>query len=266
LAHRVALRDDRSMFVSEAPPLSRGAIPERWLVARGDAIVGPVSTDLLLRGITHGKIPGDAMVRQPGWRQWRALDQIRETRWLRRGPEYERGRFVDRSIAALGEALHMVLREAKERTRASIGLVHRDRAPFVGLVTSVCQGLEPDRTLGAVLRWDDPALLVAVRGEVVIGTPTESMAHLAVSRRLGDGPGLGGVLMVPLLADGRIVATMELGRIDHPFRVEDVTLVRALLELTQARLRSVTERRAGGRPARARARWSPRTRSSSRPG
>ena len=54
------------------------AAPARWYVTNGDTVVGPVGTDLLLRGITSARIPDDCMVMQESWSEWRNLVEIRE--------------------------------------------------------------------------------------------------------------------------------------------------------------------------------------------
>src|SRR5260370_724918 len=49
-----------------------------WYVTNGAVVVGPVGTDLLLRGITSSRIPNDCMVAQRNWGAWRPIAQIRD--------------------------------------------------------------------------------------------------------------------------------------------------------------------------------------------
>jgi len=65
-----------------------------WLVSNGKVTVGPVATDLLLRGVMHGRVPSTSWVRQTGWRSWREVGKIREVSALKRVLDrsiYERG-------------------------------------------------------------------------------------------------------------------------------------------------------------------------------
>ena len=50
----------------------------RWLVTNGSTTVGPVHTELLLRGYMGGRIPEHCQVREVRWGTWRPLDGIRE--------------------------------------------------------------------------------------------------------------------------------------------------------------------------------------------
>ncbi|HKO92506.1 MAG TPA: hypothetical protein VJU61_15200, partial [Polyangiaceae bacterium] len=42
-----------------------------WYVTNGSAVVGPVNTNLLLRGIAHGKVGRECFVAQHNWSNWR---------------------------------------------------------------------------------------------------------------------------------------------------------------------------------------------------
>src|SRR6187551_1961340 len=55
-----------------------------WYVTNGNAVVGPVNTNLLLRGIDVGRVARDCYVAQYSWSNWREQNQIREIRSLRR--------------------------------------------------------------------------------------------------------------------------------------------------------------------------------------
>src|SRR5688500_5591718 len=56
----------------------------RWLVTNGDTTVGPVHTELLLRGYMGGRIPEHCQVREVSWSAFRPLDRIREIGSLKR--------------------------------------------------------------------------------------------------------------------------------------------------------------------------------------
>ena len=207
-----------------------------WLVAHGDAVVGPVSTDLLLRGISAQRVPRDARVRQSGWTEWRALGQIRETR-AGSGFAARAWELAARMLAAgdEGELVLLALDAAAERTRADVGRASRDLEPHVGLVTTVSRGLDADAVLGEVLRRDDSTLTYALRGHVV-GPPRSSEATLAIAHRLGGPAALRGVIGIPIIVGGKLFATIELGRREHPFRGEDVDAVRGIASTVASRL------------------------------
>src|SRR5438105_385389 len=72
-------RSSKSMILADQQrALSKSEEGALWYVTNGEAVVGPVATDLLLRGITSARIPNDCMVAQENWGSWRALHQIRE--------------------------------------------------------------------------------------------------------------------------------------------------------------------------------------------
>ena len=47
-----------------------------WYVAVGDSSVGPASTELVVRGIEHGKIPPEALVCEVGGSTWLSLATV----------------------------------------------------------------------------------------------------------------------------------------------------------------------------------------------
>jgi hypothetical protein len=212
-----------------------------WYVTNGAAVVGPVNTDLLLRGITSRRIPNDCMVIQENWGAWRAIDQIRElgriTRPFSWAVEDGLGAGISEEMVGrardAGEALLFAMHAAVRATRATAGLVHRARKPFVGLVTSSARGPGVDAELGQVLPRHDPALELAQRGEGWLG-PLDGAdaAGLAVARRFSVCPGnLVGLAMAPIFDGGRLLAMIELARVDHPFRSADADVLRRIADV-----------------------------------
>ena len=209
-----------------------------WYVTNGHAVVGPVDTDLLLRGITSARIPNDCMVAQESWSTWRSLDQIREVSRLRRSFSWSEGdtdlcpgipeEFVQRAKDA-GEALLFAMHAAVTATRATAGLVHRVREPFVGLVTSAVLGACMDHQLGQVVPKSDPALALAENGASFLCSMDETggaPAGGAIARRFSACEGqLRGVAMAPVFDGDRLLAMIELARADHPFRHEDAAVL-----------------------------------------
>jgi hypothetical protein len=202
--------------------------PAVWYVSDGARVVGPVATELLLRGIAHRRIPSDCMVRQESWSSWRGLHQIREVARLGRTPlwapvlqieadpqaDAESKRLADIVAQSpdLGEALLYALHAAVKATGQ----------PRLGLVTSAAHGEGLEKSLGQLLRLEDPALLLARSGQPAFGPPGAGPLERSIASRLAvDTSGPGGIAMVPILQDGSLLAMIELGRPDHLFRRGD---------------------------------------------
>src|SRR6187399_2719638 len=101
---------------------SPGSQSLRWLVTNGDTTVGPVHTELLLRGYMGGRIPDHCQVREVGWSQWRPLEGIRELGTLKRRLSRDSERPLDLrdayqrlpKVGDPGELLTLALQSAVE--------------------------------------------------------------------------------------------------------------------------------------------------------
>jgi hypothetical protein len=62
------------MTVPTNPEASLDA--DLWYVTNGVVAVGPVSFDLLTRGVAAGRIPPGSYIRHEAWKVWRRLDEI----------------------------------------------------------------------------------------------------------------------------------------------------------------------------------------------
>jgi len=51
---------------------------DRWFVTNGVTAVGPVSYELLRRGVESGRIPAGSFVRHDSWKVWRRLDDLEQ--------------------------------------------------------------------------------------------------------------------------------------------------------------------------------------------
>jgi hypothetical protein len=211
-----------------APP----SAPE-WLVCNGSVTVGPVRTDLLLRGVLHGRVPSSSWVRQTGWQAWRELYKIREVsalrRVLERGVDDQLGSSTLREGAEAlpqasdaGEALLIALHAAANATSATVGLAHRVREPL-RLPTTSCVFEASSERLGEVLPWFDPTFALARTGAVCLlrGSGKPGSAEHASARRLSPDSPLSGVALLPIRVANEVHAVLELGRSDHPFRSSD---------------------------------------------
>lgn len=216
-----------------------------WLVTNGATVVGPVDTGLLLRGVSFGRVPSDCMVRQPSWTDWRFLEEIREFHALKRCkglfgqawhpsadftlPDAREDARIRAQAELLfandpGEVMLFGLRVAAQQTGSEFGLIHRFRAPWVGMVTSYVMGDELWQQMGSVLRQDDPVVVAACQRRAVMGSQARGLAQAAIARRIGVIAGrrqLRGVAMLPLFGHGRLLGMLELGRTDRSFRAAD---------------------------------------------
>jgi hypothetical protein len=217
-----------------------------WYVTNGNAVVGPVNTSLLLRGIAQGRVGRDCFVAQYSWSNWRQQNHIREVRALRRwqfsqkqNPEIEpvnqalRGPRFDpaqlRNIQRGEKLLEKALEVAVQTTRASVGIVHRPLPPHVGLVTSCVHGPGLRQNLGEVVPWNDDARIVAGETSAILGQPEQDDWARCSARRLSTvaHPRVSGVAVVPV-SFGGTQGLIELGRYDHSFRQSDLGLLEDL--------------------------------------
>jgi hypothetical protein len=215
-----------------ASPLASGLFSDasqspRWLVTNGDTTVGPVHTELLLRGYMGGRIPLHCQVREVTWGAWRPLEHIREIGNLNRrlardvAPLSLRDALRHLPVTAdAGELLTSALGLAALVLDANAGLVHRYRDPAATPVTSAVFGVPVER-LGEVLASTDPSYLLALRGKSLCGSPAYGIAERLVAERLQHEAPLSTVAMAPVIANGRLVALLELGRTGHVFRADD---------------------------------------------
>jgi hypothetical protein len=217
-----------------------------WYVTDGQGVVGPVDTDLLLRGIASSRIPHSCMVTQASWTSWRHLHEIREVSrgWIEPTPSWESVRLGNSSVPEdlvskardAGEALLLAMHAAVTATRATAALVHRQREPFVGLVTSCAHGPSTEEQLGNVVPRFDPVLGAARMGRGVVGQPTGGPLHRCIARRFeGAAEELRGVAMVPVFDGTRLLAMMEVVRADHPFRREDRIVLQRIARVVSVR-------------------------------
>ncbi len=193
--------------------------------------MGPVRTELLLRGVLHGRVPDGSWVRQTGWPSWREVGKIREVsamrRVLARTPEelsapssLREGREAVAHASDAGEALLIALHAAAHATSATVGLAHRMREPLL-LPTTSCVFDAPSELLGEVLPWFDPAFALARGGGFALGRADAGVVERALAVRLGRGQRLHSVAMLPIQDAGTLCGMLELGRSDHPFRDSD---------------------------------------------
>jgi hypothetical protein len=185
----------------------------------------------------------DALVRSDHFVRWRELDEIREVRalirelerrgrgwsmpvgWLPPTPEQQAWQASERALGITRgqlEPLLVGLYLASRQTGADVGLLHvfsRSRGRMV-TVFSLGEGL--DEQENRLMSEDDPAFRAALEGRGVMGSHGLGTAQRAVAERLNHGAvRIQGLAMLPLRVEGALVAMVELGRWDHPFRAAD---------------------------------------------
>ncbi len=226
--------------------------PPLWFVTNGETTVGPVRTGLLLKGVAHGRIPDDCLVRELRWKAWRGLGQIREVRELKRRqtwgllaadtpapPSAGAAEIVLSRARDAGETLLFALNVAVKRTGASAGLVHRMSGPWSEPVICCAHGDGMHGLLSESVPGSDLMLGAARARRIVIGRPQESAVHCASAQRLdGSDKALRGVLMAPVCDGRELLAMIELGRTDHAFRTADALVLEAIVAAAARRLRA----------------------------
>jgi len=206
--------------------------PPLWFVTNGELTVGPVRTELLQRGVFHGRIPEDCLVRELTWRTWRRLDQIREVRAVQR--QLGTDALVARATSShadlvarfclardAAEVLTLALHECFDATGASFGMLHRAWDDDHRASTTCVRGVGMTGRLGLGVP-EDRAVALARVGGLIVGPPSAGEAERCVAARLGAPEDLGGVAMVPVTLRQHLMAIIELGRVGHPFRASDV--------------------------------------------
>jgi hypothetical protein len=214
------------------PPKSQP--PPLWFVTNGATTVGPVRTDLLVRGVTHHKIPNDCLVRELRWKSWRRLEQVRELRPILMEPARPSAGWLAQA-ADSAEVLLLALHTAVMLTGATAGICYRARGSDGRPTVSYTHGAAGHELLGLMPPERDPSIALAHVGHGTIGEPDAGAVEMAIFDRLGAAA-LAGVAMFPVTHRSDLLAVFELARSDHPFRARDSEIFDAITQATLARL------------------------------
>jgi len=134
------------------------------------------------------------------------------------------------------EALMLTLNTAVAAANADAGLLHRARRELGAMVTTYAQGPSTETLLGSRIPADDPALVAARTGRTILGEPQLGEAGRYIAGRFS--PSLGtvrGVALVPVVVFGDLLAFLELGRKQAPFRAREIARVEDVVEALTAR-------------------------------
>lgn len=244
-------------YIPDIPGTTGKKPPPLWFVTNGQVTVGPVTTNLLVRGVIHERVPKHCLVRERTWSSFRNLERIREISALRRAQSLHGNVVVEptkwkepipaaRPFERLereflraedpSEVLQKCLMETMRVTGACVGAILRRRPPHPAFITTCVSGPGMANRLGKAVAPDDSALALAARGGTLCEAPRVGEPSGSVRNRLGAFPACDGVTMVPILCSERLYAVIELGRPDHEFREADLLSVRAIADLTAERL------------------------------
>jgi hypothetical protein len=230
-----------------------------WYVTNGETVVGPVDTNLLLRGVAFGQVGQGCFVWRKGWEDWRDVTAVREVCALRRtqaqrGPEWVPTRAYDPELphgfavaraerwmdgaCDESEVVALMLQALVFETRAAIGLAHRPRGPLGELETRAAFGVGAQARLGEVLAPNDAAVRKARFGPTIFDAEIGSAESEVAGSRLSVRAAVRGVALAPVYARGRLFAVLEVGKCDRPFRRSDGAWLRAVSRAAAARLAS----------------------------
>lgn len=226
---------------SEGPLLIEGEMNlneepsvERYFVTDGDATVGPVDGELLIRGIHAGKVPLEAMVWSTGWERWRSVsefaadigvlpsrEEAKASSKLARVSDLYPLQLPPTDMQAqtlaecttLNEAASKFLQLASAVTGAECGWVHVfSRQAGGAMITLEGKGPRAQFGVGRTIDASDQALRAARDGRTVISEPIPGVVGSAVAARiLATGVSPSAVLMTPVLSGGQLLVMLELG-------------------------------------------------------
>ena len=238
-----------------AEPPRGGAL---WYVTNGEIVIGPVGTNLLLRGIAAGRVPDIARVWRHPWKDWRFLGAVREVRALRRaqarlGPTWSpplswspppptsavvgATRWISHAEDEQ-EVVGLTLQAAVRELRASNGLAHRPERAMGALVTRSVIGEDVADRLGTPVSAYDRAMRMARMGASILdrrNLHTEAFASLDRLDQV-NAP-TSGVALAPIYFGARLVAILEIGKRERPFRASDRALLRSFTRVASQCLR-----------------------------
>jgi hypothetical protein len=152
-----------------------------WYVAVGDTTRGPAATDLMVRGIEHGKVPPEAQVCEVGTRRWVPLSSVPEfhAAVVRSYPPPPPG--SEEARAWLAQGFHFPAPAPLPRFDDDVATPAAARAEALSL-PDIDIELDPDQD--PPIDWTDPfASFFLVGEDVVLPDERALLASLAVASR-----------------------------------------------------------------------------------
>jgi hypothetical protein len=211
----------KSVFKPQHPPL--------WYVTNGELTVGPVRTQLLMRGVEHGRVPDDCHVRAFAG-HWRALDTVREIAAMKgkpghRAPTSEELADWSRRVEGIrdeDELCNGLAWLALLTTGAESAMLHYRERRTRTMVTRSVFGPMPKERLGHALSEHD-FVLQAARLRVPVVGPPYGRVEDALAKRFAHTMGVvGACAMIPVFVGDTLTAMLEIARPGHAFRHQDL--------------------------------------------
>ncbi len=212
-----------SVFRPQPPPL--------WHVTNGELTVGPVLTDLLIRGVEYGRIPDYCQVATIRG-TWRKLEGVREIAALTskvtavvKAPSFEQLAELERPVELIrdeDELCQTITRLSLLVTGAESAMFHYLGRSARALTTRTVLGPMSNEQLGYVLPENDLVLRAARQGRPVLGPPYGPAEDALAVRFATSKNGVGAAAMVPIYVRGTLTAMLELSRPGHAFRRSDL--------------------------------------------
>jgi GAF domain-containing protein len=203
---------------------------EDWFVSDGDGVIGPISMELVARGVASEKVPLGAFVRRADWTDWQRVGDVAElhdgeTSGLHRSTLASALETIA-TAPTVGEAALYLLSSAVAHVACEGGLVHLLDQNGDALRTSCAHGPSAADVLGAVVWREDLAVSAVERGEI----PDEWARGMTCARLRALGVSTADVIVVPIRAGGATIGMLEIGgRTDgRPYSAGDVTFVERL--------------------------------------
>jgi hypothetical protein len=203
-----------------------------WFVTNGEVMVGPVVTNLLKRGVAHGRIPDSCMVSPPAG-TWRKLEAVREIAAMQRRSGTYPAASATEPVAAVeappperlkdqDEVCYQITRFAMMVTGAESGMLHfREQRSRTMITRCVLGPMSSDR-LNEELPPTDPAMRAARMGLPIFGPPYGPAEDALAMRFATTEGGVGGAAMIPIFVGSSLRAMLEVSRPGHAFRRDDL--------------------------------------------
>jgi GAF domain-containing protein len=203
---------------------------EDWFVSDGEGVIGPISMELVARGVASEKVPLGAYVRRADWTDWQRVGDVAqlhegETSGLHRSSLAGALETIA-NASSVSEACLYLLSSAVAQVGCEGGLVHLLTEKGDALRTSCAHGPSAADVLGATVWREDLAVSAVERGEV----PDEWARGMTCARLRALEVSTVDVIVVPIRAGGETIGMLEVGgRADgRPYSTGDVLFVERL--------------------------------------
>jgi hypothetical protein len=185
---------------------------DEWFVSNGsNRVIGPVSLELIAKGVAHDRVPRGALVRRSDWSGWKPVNEVPELRASEDSGVHKTT--VSREVAAIaeaqtiGEAALYVLATAMSQLECDGGLVHLYDPHANAFRTKCANGPYADEVLGQLVALSDLAMLALAHGNVL----DEWANAMTVTRLRALGVSTHDTITLPLRAQGEMIGAIELG-------------------------------------------------------